>query len=1850
MRKFHISLNKSKYISPLSIILIISVLVFNISCGKKEKESELPLQYTVDTAKIISHVTSGIISSGDPIFIRFVNPVAEDTKIGTTIKKNIFSFSPGIDGITKWKDRRTIVFLPNSKLKFYEKYSGVIKFNKLLPQFNKAKPFKCNFEIAGREVNTIAGYFFMGKSGNPNLLKYKGEINFTETINLEKVKESVYLMEKNSAIPLDWEKSSDNKKFSFVSSPIVREQKGVNFWLIIKKKKLEISEEIKKKIRLEPLKKLNITDVIKFDQGANPGIEVRFSDILDPAQDIEGLVSITPRLKISAKSVKKSIFVTGGFEFGKHYSVKVSGIKSKWGMKIEKDIVRGIDFEDKKPQVSFVSEGVFLPTVNDQKIGFKTINVSNLKVIIKRVFESNLGQFLQTETLSGSKKRNSGFNYYNVNRVGVKVAEKKLKIGKGKNRWLVHQLDLKKLIKPEEKGIFIIELSFTRNDMLYRGLKKKGSYYYGKDYYSNPNSYGYLYRHGKIYKPIIQSDIGLTYKKGSGQHFVFSTNLVDSSPMDDVKITLRTFQNQLIAEKRSDNSGKTFFTDIKEQVFYIEGEKDGQRSIIKPSEMGWNLSSFDTGGVISQKDKTQAFIYTERGVYRPGDKINLSLIARNSDNSFPDNHPVTLLLFNPRNQLMKKIVHKKGKDGFYNFNFKTKESDPTGNWRAKLFVGGTTFFQTLKIETVVPFKLKVKIDMEKPGLDYNDKILDLKLRSNYLFGTPSSFLKAETSIALKSRYRIFPKFHGFTFSNETLKFKYFKTNIFDGKLDKDGFASIKWTMPDLKNVPSAITAEITAKVYEKGGRATTNTRTIPVDPYRFYVGLEKPRFRYGYSRVGSPLNINSILISKDGNPASGRSLKYRIYKNSRYWWWEYDSLTDFKVKYKKDHYTRLLKEGTVTTKNFPVQIKFTPEDSGEYFIEVREDLSDGHTAGFFFSSYYWRDTPSGTKSAGTVLLKSNKKLYNPGDTAVISFPKPEKGTALITLEKGDVILKAWTEKMKDDSKEEATISIPVTEEMLPNAYVSVSIIQPHSQTLNDRPIRVYGTIPILVEESQTHQYIDIKTGDRFEPNKKFSIEIQTKDKKSTQMTVAVVDEGLLDLTRFITPDPWKDFFKKQKLGISTFDLFSHVIGANKGDIRRLFSIGGDIVKGDAYRSSQLTPKKAKRFKPVALFKGPFKTDENGYKKVTFKMPNYTGSVRIMVITANKNRYGKKEKTVPVKTDLMLLPTLPRVLAPSDEIVIPVSVFALNNKIKNVRVLIKTKGPVTITGEKQKEVVFNKAGEKDTSFLLKVGPSVGKASILLEAKSGKFKTSQKTEFAIRPSSPRIYRSVLKECTPGNNIEITIPRDGINGTNKASISISRKAKLNIENRISWLIHYPYGCIEQTISAIFPQLYLREFIESSSIDTGEIDTNINHGIERLRRFLLPSGGLAYWPGNKNFCGWGTNYALHFLIEAKKRGYNVPEELYSQVIRFQKSRALTTTGSLMERTYRLYILALAEEPQPGAMNLLLENNLKGMSNTEKWMLAASYFLSGKKEIKERILKETGTKTEKYIETGKTFGSQLRDRSIILEILTLFEDWNRADKLYDLIAEEVSGSNWLSTQTLGYSLTALGKYMLANESDFRGESALISGYIKLPGMKKSNFSMKELKYTVNITEGFGKKAIVFIDKSTTLKRAFVTLQWNGVPLKPDVKDSSENLWLKVEWLDENGWNINPASLKQGSTFWGYFSVRPGFYSRSNLSELALVQVLPSGWEIENTRLSGEDLPEWLQNRKISNTAYTDIRDDRIMWFFDMPGYSKGLNFAVKLNSVTAGKFTLPPTIFEAMYKNNYKAVKKGYNVEVKRR
>ena len=320
---------------------------------------------------------------------------------------------------------------------------------------------------------------------------------------------------------------------------------------------------------------------------------------------------------------------------------------------------------------------------------------------------------------------------------------------------------------------------------------------------------------------------------------------------------------------------------------------------------------------------------------------------------------------------------------------------------------------------------------------------------------------------------------------------------------------------------------------------------------KYYVGIKKPFKDRGYINLGSQVELPVILLNSDGEMIAGRPLNYRIYKGRDYWWWEYENFNEYRLRFKTDEETELIKEGNLISRNTPVILDFAPEDAGRYLIEVQDGEESGHVCAFLISAYPWGRVPLEGQDAGILVLKADKIRYHPGEEAKISFPVPKQGSVLLSVERGNDILYIRRFTLTGE-QQDMEINIPVKENMAPTTYASISIIQPHKQTLNDRPIRMYGIVPLNIEDPSTRQKIDISMPDVLESEKEFSVEITNSVSQQTQFTIAIVDEGLLDLTNFSTPDPWKAFFKKLRLGIKTADLYAHVLGINKGDVFKTF--------------------------------------------------------------------------------------------------------------------------------------------------------------------------------------------------------------------------------------------------------------------------------------------------------------------------------------------------------------------------------------------------------------------------------------------------------------------------------------------------------------------------------------------------------------------------------------------------------------------------------------------------------------------------------------------------------------------------
>ncbi|MCK5052017.1 MAG: alpha-2-macroglobulin family protein [Candidatus Cloacimonetes bacterium] len=1837
----------------LVLLALVVIVAFGCTTRKDQESSELQSEVTIgsvkhgveikvadyDLARYVAGHTSGDVKPTDSITIRFAENIVGKELIDKSEDRIKITVTPKISGKAVWEKRNVLIFKPDKVLKIGAFYKFNIDITDLIPEKVTIKSLQFNISVLNQDIIEFMGDF-TEPTEEANTTSYYGSIRFLLPTSLNKVRKAAILKINGRKVELTWEGSGMD--FTFSSNKFERMEEKIPIGFRIDKKIMEMRDDFVRESSLFSMHEMAVILVKRTHEQENPGIEIQFSDVLDPNQDISGYISVDPDIDINLKKLKNKVLVNGNFEFGSSYKVSIKkGILNRSGIVLKNNFKKNIKFNDENPQVIFAKSGCFLPSGNNKKIQFRSMNVKSVNLRIKHVFENNLNFFLQQNTLQSTSS--SSNRYYNsFNRVGVEVAHKKLQLGEVRNEWLLQELDLSTLIPEGDNGLYLVELNFNKEDIYYRGVNTGNDHYY-----TNPMSNGYYHRNTMISKPLILSDIGLTLKKCSDRFIVYATDIMNAKPISGCKVELKTFQNQVLEVQTTNGDGKAEFSVPDKDAFFVEAIHNGQRTILKTSEMIWNTSNFDVEGVQYSARGIRAYTYAERGVYRPGDPINLSMIFRNHQETLADEHPVEVEIRNPRKQLIESKVLNNGIDGFYNYNFTTNPTDPTGNWNVKIKVGGSVFYHTLKIETVVAERLKIELIPKEENVSYDMEKIGFDLQANFLFGAPGANLRCQVNAEIYKNTTLFniPRFRTFTFDNPAIKYKMIGSELLDDKLDDNGHITFDWKLPIFNNAPTGLVAKIEATVSESGGRSSKEKIFLPIDPYKAYVGLNASQKRW--KKLGKANQFKFILLDPEGKPLVGEEVKVRIYHNRYHWWWQYDNENRH---FKDDIETEYLKEIKLISKADPVEFEFTPTEYGRYFLEVTHITNDGegHSAGQFFWGSYWGNPDLGMQDAGIINLNSDKDQYSPGDVAKIRFDAPKNSMVLVSLERGDEVIEEYWQKSKGGK---TTIKVPITVKMVPNIYCSVSIIQPHEQTDNDRPIRMYGIMPINVFEASTRQKITLTAPEVLRPNKKFKCSIQTKDHKRTQFTIAVVDEGLLSLTDHPSPDAWAEFYKKQLLGVKTYDNYGYIIGANKGDIFKSYSIGGGLAfeKG---RKKRLSPEETKRFKPVCMFQGPIFTDENGFAEMEFEMPEYMGAVRIMVVATNGNRYGNADKTVEVKQDIVLLPTLPRMLAPGDKFTIPVEVFATEKNVGDVQLSIRTIGPVKILGSKQKTLNFSKVGNERVDFQAEVPMKVGTAKIVISAKSSGIEISSTTDIAIRPLSAKISRREMKICKANKTIEFNVPGDGIEGTNEAYLSISRLPKVDLAERMHRLIRYPYGCIEQTTSSVFPQLYLREFIKTKNFDDSRITNNINKGINRLKKFQIPSGGFSYWPGNRKASNWGTSYAGHFLLAAKEAGYFVPEEMINNWLRFQKSEAkkynyqYNRYYGLREQLYRLYLLAKGGKPELGLMNYLRENHLKKMQDTERWILAAAYMQAGVKNAAQEILMTTGIIVKDYREMSGTFGSGMRDKAMILDAMITVGEKDKSLQLYLDLSDQISQKRWYSTQSVGYTLLALGRYIQKYHGEDTRDKA-IKGRITESNGQTLKVNSNDIVTNLDVFESFGDK--VSFKSTSSIKELFVTLNWSGIPLKSEAGDKFDGIKLKNVWKDNKGNIISPKNLKQGDIFTQYITVTN--LSNINLKNVALVQLLPSAWEIENERINPDNPNKKMKVKKrykktSSNVDYTDIRDDRKMWFFELRR-NQNITVEMKIRAVTVGEFFIPATYCEVMYDNRYQARKAGMRVKV---
>lgn len=1868
--------------SATGLFFLLLMIVSFSSCTRTQKDIIPSAEY----APYINAYTGGVISQNSTIRIELTHeqPMVD---LNNELKENPFSFSPSLKGKAYWVSNNTIEFVPEEgTLKPGSLYECTFQLGKFVEVDKKLKEFNFSFRVQERNF-TLSIEPLPITDAQPDEINIKGEICFSDIVKKEEVEKILTVKDgNNKSYPVEIIPTDNLTRYQFCINQVPRDTEDYQLTITANGSPARIDQTQSEEVLIPAKDSFRFLSATRIDEPEN-GIEVVFSAPLSDTQDLKGLIEI-PELSSSVFQIKENrVFIY--FEANQLSKLTLNiheGVKSSQGKTLGTSHSISFSEINLKPQVEMLTTAAILPDSKSLIIPFRAVNLYAVDLSVIRIFENNVLMFMQTNSLASANE---------LRRSGRLVYKKTLWLGKDTSKdihnWENYSIDLAGLIRQEPGAIYRVILSFRQEYSAYPcggvdnqeikfadnntpdGLMKvSGSALSEADeaVWDTPEAYYYynggtmdwsVYRwkerdnpcHPSYYMNsdraaacnVFASNLGMIVKRNSlNKLWIAVSNILDTNPVGKAQVTVYNFQLQPIGKGETNGEG---FIEIssKGTPFIVVAEAEKQKAYVRVVDgEEQSVSRFDVGGKEIQKG-LKGFIYGERGVWRPGDTLHISFILEDREKRIPDKHPVALEIYNPKGQFYTKMISTQGMNGFYTFDVPTQAGDPTGLWNAYIKVGGTTFHKGLRIETIKPNRLKINLTLPKI-LQSTDKNVTVPLASAWLTGATASKLKAKVEMSLSKVNTQFKNYGQYIFNDPATDFTTIKTDVFDGILNAEGKAGVTLKVPAATNAPGMLNATFTTRVFEPGGDASIYTQSIPFSPFVSYVGINLNQPKGKYIETDKDHVFDVVTVNSQGQPVNRSNLEYKIYRISWSWWWE-NSDESFGTYINNSSITPVA-SGKLQTSGGKTTFKFRVDypSWGRYLVYVKDKDSGHATGGTIYVDWpESRGRSNKTDPSGIKMLtfSLDKESYEIGETATAIIPAAAGGRALVSIENGSSVLhREWIEVTNEgDTK----YTFEITPEMAPNVYLHISLLQPHAQTINDLTIRMYGIAPVFVTNRQTVLQPQIQMPEVLRPETDFNVTVSEKSGKPMTYTLAIVDDGLLDLTNFKTPDPWNEFYSREALGIRTWDMYDNVLGASAGAYSSLFSVGGDATLKPA-------DAKANRFKPVVKFIGPFYLEKGRQQTHTLKLPMYVGSVRAMVVAGQDGAYGNAEKTAFVRTPLMLLSTLPRVLSIQEEITVPVNVFAMEKQVKNVTVSLQASGGgVQIEGSHQQSLTFNRPGDQLVFFTLKTGNKTGKATIKLTASGGGQQTKETIEIEVRNPNPIVTLRSSEWIETGQNKELSYQLGSLSANNQIKLEVSRIPSVDISRRFDFLYNYQHHCTEQLTSKALPLLFIAQFKTIDTREAEKIKANVQEAIRQIYARQLPNGGFVYWPGNAVADEWISSYTGMFLTLAQEKGYAVHANVLNKWKRFQRAAAQNWRmpqeannwqqwQSELQQAFRLYTLALAGAPEYGAMNRMKEQ--PGLSIQAKWRLAAAYALTGKMKPAEELVYNAETTVIPYSSMNQIYGSSDRDEAMILETLLLMNRERDALQQAKVVSKNLSQENWFSTQSTAFALMAMGRLAekLSGSLDFtwtwNGKQQPAVKSAKAVFEKEISTSPKSGTVAVK-NQGKGALSVDLITRTQLLNDTLPAI--------------SDNLRMDIRYASMDGKPMSVNDIRQGTDFTAIASIS-NTSGTTDYTNLALTHIIPSGWEVYNERMTVPEAEPQETTDSSGNVSgqytYQDIRDDRVLTYFNLRRGETKI-FTIRLQATYAGNFILPAVQCEAMYDVNVQARSKAGRTTVSR-
>lgn len=1542
-----------------------------------------------------------------------------------------------------------------------------------------------------------------------------------------------------------------------------------------------------------------------------PRVCFSFYTPLDDADTIKirDYIRVLPKTTMAAEIAGNDLCMTG-FAFDQEYTVTLrEGLPDASGKTLNRDIEETIGFGDKPPFVSFAGQGIILPRVNAQGLAIETINVDAVTVDIARVSDRMIARRDPQEgkaTLEGDY----GWEYQDAaSSIRESIWSGDIDVKMARNKKVTTVIPLAKLTGDLPPGAYVVT------------VERK----HGED----------ESQIARAWRWIISTDLALTSYRGT-DGLTLSARSIDTARLQpNIDVTLVAQNNEILAKAKTDSFGHVTFaapllagSGPKQAKMVMAYGPDNDYAVLDLSRASLDLSEYDVAGRRASQG-ADVYGFSERGVYRPGETAHLTVMLRdNAANALTD-RPVTLSVRRPNGiEMYEHAVSKSDiaeHAGTITWAYEIPGSAPRGMWSVGIDVEGTGEAGRIEfsVEDFVPQKLKLAIEAGEAPVRGSD-VREVSVDAQFLYGAPGAALEAEAEARVRLDPKPFKDFEGYTFGPADRDFNERFVNMGGGLTDGDGKLDFALNIKD-ENIssPFPLRAEITAGVSEPGGRYVRDSVRLPVRTQDVYLGIE-PLYDGSRAPRGKPTELGLVAVDHAGQQIAADVTWTLVEEDWDYHWYRENG----RWRYRRDVRDIPLTTGKISLTANEAAVWSKQLKWGDYRLDLVSD--DGAVAGKRFSIGWGRAETS--DSPDQLRIGTSEGKVKAGDNVKLSINAPYAGEGELVIA-NDAVRFVKPLKLSEGASE---LSFKFSPEWGDSVYAMLTLYTPRDVTGRPVPRRAVGISYIALDRSEQTLSLEIDTPDVVRPRQDHTFTVDVKGAPRGQdvwMNFAAVDEGILQITKYKSPDADGFFFGKKALGVDIRDDYGRMLNPNLGEAA-IAKAGGDSLGGEGLT---VVPTKT-----VALFSGPVKV-KGGTAKIKMALPDFNGELRLMATAWTKSAVGSASDAVKIRDKVPAIVGLPRFMAPGDQAFATVSLDNVEGAAGTYTASLSASDVVT-AGE---GISLNlDPGQRLDNRMELSASAIGIDALKLEVAGPKgYKAESTYPIQVRTPYMPVTTSEYRQLGSGESFTLTseLVAAYVPGSTDVTVSFSRLPGLDPAPYVNSLARYPYGCTEQTVSTAMPLLYADDLGGIPGQSENERRRGLQKAINKLASRQTLDGAFGLWrAGDRYARPWIGVYATDFMYRAEDEGLYVSKDVLA------RARKATSEISRMPRypnlqydfprggrwaeqnkaeaaAYANFVLAREGAGNLGHMRYLFDNHRSKMkSPLAQAYLGAALAMMGDK-ARSKAAFDTAVEGLGFEDRRDYYQSSVRD---IAGVIAAMADAGRGDRTSDItqkFREDILDETYLNTQEKAYVILGLRALLKTVEPPaVSAKGAKLTGENKRPA---ANMYGTDLEASPRFTSR---------DKSPM----WATITVSGAPKEAPLP-MAEGFKLEKQLFSMTGQPVQAASAKQGDRF----IIRSKFSSTINQSRtIVLADLLPAGFEIE-TILKPTDgalkdgnngAYEWVGN--ISKFQVTEARDDRFI--ASLETYRKDSYIAAYIvRAVTPGDFVMPGAVLEDMYRPADRAI-----------